>query len=256
MLDHAHELFGLENGGCATWVLLICSFGKPIFFRQANLLSASQSSFGKLVFVLLFCVFAATSAFAQSSVPPQFDPLNPPPVFLYPNHPGTWVIDAGPIGGQSGDLRGYQYPNDDPRGGPVWAEWVKAQGYFFWDRVFYLRGRVGGSYNDLNAGSVRWYNETDRDSHVLGPFSVSVTKYGYPNQSFSYAQTVGHPPQPHSIGVLSTSQHWMITVRARIPTMSWDYYSGQYVFDGDYYDWDKTVSLNTPVSKWYYRYLP
>lgn len=221
--------------------------------RLVNLFALRINLF---VSIILLLFVATTSGFAQNPDPPPCDPLNPPASIIVQNQPGTWGLDAGPSGGQSGDLRGYEYPNDDPRGGPVWVEWLKSQGFFFWDKVYYLRGRIGGSYNDLNAGNLRWSNETDREPYVLGPFKVSVSKYGYPHQSFSYPQTVGHPPQPQTLGILSTDQGWSITVRARIPSLAWDPYNNTYVLTGVYYDWDKQVYVTTPVSKWYYRYQP
>lgn len=185
----------------------------------------------------------------------QLDPLNPPPVATHPDTPGRWVLDTvGPVGGQSGDLRGYVYPDDDPKG-PVFATWLKSQGWLPWDRVYYLRTKIISSYNQLEAGTVMLV-DTDRDSGVLGAFKVSVSKYGEPTQTFSYAKTVGHPPQPGSLGILQTDQYWWVTLKAKIPSMYYDYYSGTYYPSGYYYEWETSVSPITPVSKWYYRYQP
>lgn len=202
----------------------------------------------KLVGIVLFSIAAVTSAFAQYG--PSIDPLNPPATVSHPYHSGSWALDTS-LGG--GDLRNAQYLADSSEGGPVWAEWIKSNGFLYTD--YYLKGRLGGTYNMFNAGQFTWTSETNRDTGVLGPFCVSISTAGPPSQYFAYLNP-GVAPVAGDIGLLVTNQLWMVVLRIRIPQFYWDYYSNQYVFSGYYYDWDKNFYVNTPVSRWYYRYVP
>ena len=202
----------------------------------------------KLVGILWLSLAAVTTAFAQYG--PPIDPLNPPTTATHSYHSGRWVLDTS-LGG--GDLRNVQYPADSSEGGPVWAEWIKSQGVLYTE--YYLKGRLGGTYNTFNAGQFTWTSETNRHTGVLGPFPVTISTAGPPNQYFAYLNP-GVPPAAGDVGLLVTNQLWMVVLRIRVPQVYWDYYSNQYVFSGYYYDWYKTFYVNTPVSRWYYRYVP
>ena len=200
-------------------------------------------------------LFFALLIFALSSnTLAQIDPLNPPLTATHPDTPGTWVLVTGTTPGVSGDLRGYAYGDGDPRG-PVFADWIKSQSYFPWLTTYYLKIKVTATYNRLASGNVD-YSVVARDTGVLGPFVVSIERYGPPTQTFSYPRTLGHPPQPGTIGLLETDQMWWLRLGAKIPSLQWNYYTGSWEFSGYYYDWDVSVTPTTAISKWHYQYQP
>jgi hypothetical protein len=136
------------------------------------------------------------------------------------------------------------------------TEWSNGYG------TYYLIGKVSGSYNSITS-NLAYFDASFRSAGVLGSLLVSQQKYSFQTGSFNdgmsqkflyYKHPLSALPVNGQKATLKTSQGFWLDVRARIPTYQFNYVTGCYEPTGSFYDSDKGLGLNAPVSTVEYTY--
>lgn len=137
------------------------------------------------------------------------------------------------------------------------SEWSNGYG------AYYLIGKVGGTCNQLNNGNASWFDETLRTPGVLGPYKMSLVKYGYLSNSYSDGlnqnlQYANPAPASHPVngapGYLKTTQGFWLVLQIRVPTLQYNYLTNQYEFTGNYYEPEQSHGFSSPVASCAYNY--